>query len=232
MKICEEFYINGEWVKPINELKTLDVINPATEEVFGRIALGDSADVDAAVDAAYEAFETFSLVSVDDRVALLEKILEVYKGKYDEIAETISSEMGAPIGLSKAAQAATGLGHFSTALETLKNYNFEEVKGSALIRKEPIGVVGMITPWNWPINQISCKVGPAIAAGCTMVLKPTEIAPFNAILLAEVLHEAGVPKGVFNLVNGDGPTVGEAMSSHPKIDMMSFTGSTLSLIHI
>ena len=226
MKICEEFYINGEWVKPINELKTLDVINPATEEVFGRIALGDSADVDAAVDAAYEAFETFSLVSVDDRVALLEKILEVYKGKYDEIAETISSEMGAPIGLSKAAQAATGLGHFSTALETLKNYNFEEVKGSALIRKEPIGVVGMITPWNWPINQISCKVGPAIAAGCTMVLKPTEIAPFNAILLAEVLHEAGVPKGVFNLVNGDGPTVGEAMSSHPKIDMMSFTGST------
>ena len=172
MKICEEFYINGEWVKPINELKTMDVINPATEEVFGRIALGDSADVDAAVDAAYEAFKTFSLVSVDDRVALLEKILEVYKGKYDEIAETISSEMGAPIGLSKAAQAATGLGHFSTALETLKNYNFEEVKGSALIRKEPIGVVGMITPWNWPINQIYCKVGPALDAGCTIVLKP------------------------------------------------------------
>ena len=226
MKVCEEFYINGEWVKPVNGLKTLDVINPATEEVFGRIALGDKDDVDAAVEAAYSAFETFGFSSVEERISLLEKILEVYQGKYDEIAETISSEMGAPIGLSKAAHAATGLGHFSTALETLKNYKFEEVKGSALIRKEPIGVVGMITPWNWPINQISCKVGPAIAAGCTMVLKPTEIAPFNAILLAEVLHEAGVPKGVFNLVNGDGPTVGEAMSAHPKIDMMSFTGST------
>ena len=226
MKVCEEFYINGEWVKPVNGLKTLDVINPATEEVFGRIALGDEDDVDAAVEAAYSAFETFGFSSVEERISLLEKILEVYQGKYDEIAETISSEMGAPIGVSKAAQAATGLGHFSTALETLKNYKFEEVKGSALIRKEPIGVVGMITPWNWPINQISCKVGPAIAAGCTMVLKPTEIAPFNAILLAEVLHEAGVPKGVFNLVNGDGPTVGEAMSAHPKIDMMSFTGST------
>ena len=226
MKVCEEFYINGEWVKPVNGLKTLDVINPATEEVFGRIALGDEDDVDAAVEAAYSAFETFGFSSVEERISLLEKILEVYQGKYDEIAETISSEMGAPIGLSKAAQAATGLGHFSTALETLKNYKFEEVKGSALIRKEPIGVVGMITPWNWPINQISCKVGPAIAAGCTMVLKPTEIAPFNAILLAEVLHEAGVPKGVFNLVNGDGPTVGEAMSAHTKIDMMSFTGST------
>ena len=226
MKVCEEFYINGEWVKPVNGLKTLDVINPATEEVFGRIALGDKDDVDAAVEAAYSAFETFGFSSVEERISLLEKILEVYQGKYDEIAETISSEMGAPIGLSKAAQAATGLGHFSTALETLKNYKFEEVKGSALIRKEPIGVVGMITPWNWPINQISCKVGPAIAAGCTMVLKPTEIAPFNAILLAEVLHEAGVPKGVFNLVNGDGPTDGEAMSAHPKIEMMSFTGST------
>ena len=226
MKVCEKFYINGEWVKPVNDLKTLDVINPATEEVFGRIALGDKDDVDAAVEAAYTAFESFGYSSVDDRVSLLEKILEVYQGKYDEIAETISSEMGAPIGLSKAAQAATGLGHFSTALETLKNYKFEEVKGSALIRKEPIGVVGMITPWNWPINQISCKVGPALAAGCTMVLKPTEIAPFNAILLAEVLHEAGVPKGVFNLINGDGPSVGEAMSAHPKIDMMSFTGST------
>ena len=169
MKVCEEFYINGEWVKPINDLKTLDVINPATEEVFGRIALGDAEDVNAAVDAASEAFQSFGYSTVDERVSLLEKILEIYQSKYDEIAETISSEMGAPIGLSKAAQAATGLGHFGTALETLKNYKFEEVKGSALIRKEPIGVVGMITPWNWPINQISCKVGPALAAGCTMV---------------------------------------------------------------
>ena len=226
MKVCEEFYINGEWVKPVNSLNTLDVVNPATEEVYGRIALGDKDDVDVAVNAANDAFESYSQLSVDDRVSLLEKILEVYQGRYDEIAETISTEMGAPIGLSKAAQAATGLGHFGTAINSLKNYAFEETKGKAIIRKEPIGVVGMITPWNWPINQISCKVGPALAAGCTMVLKPTEIAPFNAILLAEVLHEAGVPKGVFNLINGDGPGVGEAMSSHPRIDMMSFTGST------
>ena len=226
MKVCEEFYINGEWVKPVNSLNTLDVINPATEEVYGRIALGDKDDVDVAVSAANDAFESYSQLSVDDRVSLLEKILEVYQGRYDEVAETISTEMGAPIGLSKAAQAATGLGHFGTAINSLKNYAFEETKGKAIIRKEPIGVVGMITPWNWPINQISCKVGPALAAGCTMVLKPTEIAPFNAILLAEVLHEAGVPKGVFNLINGDGPGVGEAMSSHPRIDMMSFTGST------
>ena len=225
MRVCEEFYINGEWVKPVNDLKTLDVINPATEEVFGRIALGDKDDVDAAVEAAYTAFESFGYSSVDERVSLLEKILEVYQGKYDEIAETISSEMGAPIGLSKAAQAATGLGHFSTALETLKNYKFEEVKGSALIRKEPIGVVGMITPWNWPINQISCKVGPALAAGCTMVLKPTEIAPFNAILLADVLHEAGVPKGVFNLVTGDGST-GSHLVNHEGVSKIAFTGST------
>ena len=144
----------------------------------------------------------------------------------DEIAEAISKEMGAPINLSKNAQAASGLGHLATATATLKNYKFEEMSGSTLIRKEPIGVVGMITPWNWPMNQITCKVGPALAAGCTMVLKPTEIAPMNALLLAEILHDAGVPKGVFNLVNGDGPTVGEAMSSHPGIDMMSFTGST------
>ena len=226
MKNCEKFYINGEWVDPINELKTMDVVNPATEEVMGTIALGDKDDVDAAVKAAQEAFTTFSQTTVDERVALLQKIVEIYMTRSPEIAEIISLENGAPITLAKNAQAASGIGHFATALSTLQNYQFEEIRGETLIRKEPIGVVGMITPWNWPINQITCKVGPAIAAGCTMVLKPTEIAPMNAILLAEVLHEAGVPKGVFNLVNGDGPTVGEAMSSHDGIDMMSFTGST------
>ena len=226
MKTYEQFYINGEWVDPVEGLNTCDVLNPANEEVIGRIAMGSAADIDKAVIAAKDAFDTFSQTSVEERLALLGKIVEVYQSKYDEIAETISSEMGAPLTLSKAAQAATGLGHFAQAIEILQSFEWEETKGRTLIRKEPIGVVGMITPWNWPINQISCKVAPALAAGCTMLLKPTEIAPLNAMLFAEVMHEAGVPPGVFNLVNGDGLTVGEAMSSHPGIDMMSFTGST------
>ena len=226
MKTYEQFYINGEWVDPVEELNICEVLNPANEEVIGKVAMGSAADVDRAVIAARDAFDTYSQTSVEERLALLGKIVEVYQSKYDEIAETISSEMGAPLTLSKAAQAATGLGHFAQAIEILQGFEWEETRGRTLIRKEPIGVVGMITPWNWPINQISCKVAPALAAGCTMVLKPTEIAPLNAILFAEVMHEAGVPPGVFNLVNGDGLTVGEAMSSHPGIDMMSFTGST------
>ena len=220
-----QFYINGEWVDPIDP-KSLDVINPATEEVIGKIAMGNSQDVDKAVAAAKEAFESFSQTTKEERLALMGKILEVYQSRYDEIAETISSEMGAPLWLSKAAQAATGAGHFGTFMEVLKNYNFDEDKGTTRLRKEPVGVCGLITPWNWPINQIACKVAPALAAGCTMVLKPSEVSPLNAVIFAEVLHEAGVPAGVFNLVNGDGLSVGEAMSSHPDIDMMSFTGST------
>ena len=225
MKECTQFYINGEWVDPVDP-KHIDVINPATEETIGKIAMGNSKDVDKAVGAAKEAFESFSQTSKEERLALMGKILEVYQSRYDEIAETISSEMGAPLWLSKAAQAATGAGHFGTFMEVLKNYNFDEDKGTTRLRKEPVGVCGLITPWNWPINQIACKVAPALAAGCTMVLKPSEVSPLNAIIFAEVLHEAGVPAGVFNLVNGDGLSVGEAMSSHPDIDMMSFTGST------
>ena len=225
MKECMQFYINGEWVDPVDP-KSLDVINPATEEVIGKIAMGNSQDVDKAVAAAKEAFESFSKTTKEERLALMGKILEVYQSRYDEIAETISSEMGAPLWLSKAAQAATGAGHFGTFMEVLKNYNFDEDKGTTRLRKEPVGVCGLITPWNWPINQIACKVAPALAAGCTMVLKPSEVSPLNAVIFAEVLHEAGVPAGVFNLVNGDGLSVGEAMSSHPDIDMMSFTGST------
>jgi len=225
MKECMQFYINGEWVDPVDP-KSLDVINPATEEVIGKIAMGNSQDVDKAVAAAKEAFESFSQTTKEERLALMGKILEVYQSRYDEIAETISSEMGAPLWLSKAAQAATGAGHFGTFMEVLKNYNFDEDKGTTRLRKEPVGVCGLITPWNWPINQIACKVAPALAAGCTMVLKPSEVSPLNALIFAEVLHEAGVPAGVFNLVNGDGLSVGEAMSSHPDIDMMSFTGST------
>ena len=220
-----QFYINGEWVDPVDP-KSLDVINPATEEVIGKIAMGNSQDVDKAVAAAKEAFESFSKTTKEERLALMGKILEVYQSRYDEIAETISSEMGAPLWLSKAAQAATGAGHFGTFMEVLKNYNFDEDKGTTRLRKEPVGVCGLITPWNWPINQIACKVAPALAAGCTMVLKPSEVSPLNAVIFTEVLHEAGVPAGVFNLVNGDGLSVGEAMSSHPDIDMMSFTGST------
>ena len=225
MKECTQFYINGEWVDPVDP-KHLDVINPATEETIGKIAMGNSKDVDKAVAAAKEAFESFSQTSKEERLALMGKILEVYQSRYDEIAETISSEMGAPLWLSKAAQAATGAGHFGTFMEVLKNYNFDEDKGTTRLRKEPVGVCGLITPWNWPINQIACKVAPALAAGCTMVLKPSEVSPLNAVIFAEVLHEAGVPAGVFNLVNGDGLSVGEAMSSHSDIDMMSFTGST------
>ena len=181
MNKYEQFYINGEWVNPVNKLKTLDVINPATEDVIGTIAMGDSDDVDAAVKAAKDAFETFGQTTREERIGILQKIVEIYMTRSAEIAEMISIENGSPITLSRNAQAASGIGHFATALATLQNYNFEEVRGETVIRKEPIGVVGMITPWNWPINQISCKVGPAIAAGCTMVLKPTEIAPLNAV---------------------------------------------------
>jgi aldehyde dehydrogenase (NAD+) len=220
-----KFYIDGKWVDPTTP-KTEDVINPSTEEVFARVSLGSKADVDKAVSAARRAFETFSRTTREERVALLEKIVAVYQKRYGDIVKAISSEMGAPLALSQNAQAAIGIGHLTQAIKILKEYQFETVKGSYAIRREPVGVVGMITPWNWPINQISCKVAPALAAGCTMVLKPSEVAPLNAILWAEVMDEAGVPPGVFNLINGDGPTVGEAMSSHPGIDMMSFTGST------
>ncbi|MFT6754044.1 MAG: aldehyde dehydrogenase (NAD+) [Candidatus Azotimanducaceae bacterium] len=220
-----QFYINGEWVDPVIP-STLDVINPTTEAPFATISMGSPADVDKAVAAAKEAFEGYSRTSVAERIELFGSILAEYTKRYDDIANAISTEMGAPIWLSKAAQAATGQAHFATVLEILKNYQWQEKKGKYLLCREPVGVCGLITPWNWPINQISCKVAPALAAGCTMILKPSEVAPVNAIMLAEVLHAAGVPKGVFNLVNGDGLAVGEAMSSHQDIHMMSFTGST------
>lgn len=225
MKEHLKFYINGEWVDPVTP-KTLDVINPATEEAIATISMGSAADVDKAVAAAKAAFETFGRTTPAERVELFGSILAEYTRRFDEIAETISAEMGAPIWLSRAAQATTGQMHFMTAMNILKDYQFEEMKGRYRLRKEPVGVCGLITPWNWPVNQIACKVAPALAAGCTMVLKPSEVAPLNAIILAEILDAAGVPKGVFNLVNGDGLAVGEALSSHPDIHMMSFTGST------
>ena len=221
-----EFYIDGRWVPPAGQAKTLDVVNPATEQVVARISAGTPADVDRAVAAARRAFETYGRSSREERVALLERIAAVYEKRLGEIAETISEEMGAPMTLARAAQAPAGLAHLKQTLAVLKDYPFVETKGTTRILREPVGICGLITPWNWPMNQIMCKVAPALAAGCTMVLKPSEIAPLSGIMTAQVLHEAGVPAGIFNLVNGEGPVVGAAMAAHPGIDMMSFTGST------
>jgi aldehyde dehydrogenase (NAD+) len=225
MKDCRQFYIDGKWVSPTKP-HDFNVINPANEQLIGTISLGTAGDVDKAVAAARKAFESYSETSVDARLALLQRIIEVYQSKSDQMAETISQEMGAPLSLSRAAQAPAGLGHFLEIVKVLKHFQFEELKGPTLMRKEPIGVCGLITPWNWPMNQIVSKVAPALAAGCTMVLKPSELAPLSAYLFAQILHEAGVPAGVFNMVNGDGPTVGAAISAHPGVDMVSFTGST------
>ena len=220
-----QFYIDGAWVDPVVK-KSTPVINPATEEAMYEVALGSKADVDKAVAAAKRAFVTYSQTSREERIALLEKIIEIYKGRMKEIGAAVSDEMGAPLPMAERLQAGAGLGHIASTLEVLKNYHFEETVGSAVVVREPVGVIGMITPWNWPLNQIACKVAPALAAGCTMILKPSEFTPTSALIFAEILHEAGVPKGVFNLVNGLGPEVGAAMSEHPDIDMISFTGST------
>ncbi|HEX8125048.1 MAG TPA: aldehyde dehydrogenase family protein [Allosphingosinicella sp.] len=220
-----DFYIGGEWVKPV-ERRTLDVVNPADESVAGRISLGGGEDVDRAVAAAKAAFPTYSETTREQRLELLQSIAAEYQKRYAEIAEAITEEMGAPSALAQRAQAAVGIGHLQAAIGVLKDYPFEELRGSTLIKKEPIGVCGFITPWNWPINQIATKVFPALATGCTMVLKPSEVAPFSGYLFAQVLHSAGVPAGVFNLVNGDGPGVGAAIAAHPDVDMVSFTGST------
>ena len=225
MREYTQFYINGQWVDPVTP-KTLEVLDPSTEEACATISLGSEADVDLAVAAAKAAFETFSQTSVEERVAMLERMAEIFQRRIGEIAEAIRLEMGAPIKLASTAQAYAGLGHITEAAKILKNYTFTEDLGPHRVVKEPIGVCGLITPWNWPLNQVSCKVAPALAVGCTMVLKPSEIAPLSAYLYAEIMDEAGIPAGVFNLVNGDGPTVGEALSRHPDVDMMSFTGST------
>jgi len=221
----QKFYIDGAWIDPVTA-RTMDVINPATEEPVAQISLGSAADVDRAVKAAKKAFASFSKTSKDERIALLQKILEAYQARYADIAAAITAEMGAPTALAQKAQAAMGVAHVNQMIKVLKDYQFEHLEGRTMIVREPIGVCGFITPWNWPINQIACKVIPALAAGCTMVLKPSEIAPLDAIIFAEVMHAAGVPKGVFNLVNGDGPTVGQAIATHPDVDLVSFTGST------
>lgn len=226
-----KFYIDGQWVEPVS-LKTLDVINPANEEVVGKIALGGEADVDKAVKAARKAFATWSQTSREERLDVMQRVLAEYQKRFGDLATAVTEEMGAPASLAQRAQVPSGMGHMATAIGILKDFKFEEDRGSTMIVKEPIGVCSFITPWNWPLNQIMCKVAPALATGCTMVLKPSEVAPFTGQIFAEIMHEAGVPAGVFNLVHGDGLGVGVPLSTHPEVDMVSFTGSTRAGIEV
>ncbi|GAJ93695.1 putative aldehyde dehydrogenase [Rhizobium rhizogenes NBRC 13257] len=220
-----QFFIDGQWVDPVTP-KTLDVIDPSTEEAYTQISIGSAADVDKAVKAAKSAFETFSLTTKAERLALLKRILEAYNDRFEDIAQAVSQEMGAPLPFARDSQAWAGRGHMEATIAAFESYEFEAKRGLTTVVKEPIGVCALITPWNWPLNQIVCKVAPAIAAGCTVVLKPSEIAPISGIVFAEVMEAAGTPKGVFNLVNGNGPEVGQVMAGHPDVDMVSFTGST------
>jgi aldehyde dehydrogenase (NAD+) len=226
-----KFYIDGAWVDPAAP-STLGIVNPATEEIFAQISLGSRPDVDRAAKAARRAFATYSEASVEDRLSWLQKIIEGFRARLPELARTMTSEMGAPITFATQRQATVALFHFEEAARVLANYKFEERVGSGIIRREPIGVCGLITPWNWPLNQVASKVAPALATGCTVVLKPSEIAPLSSMLLAEIVDDAGLPAGVFNLINGDGPTVGEAIAAHPEIDMVSFTGSTTAGVRV
>ena len=226
-----KFYIDGAWVAPSSS-ERLDVINPATEEVVTQIALGSEKDAELAIAAARKAFDSWSRTTKQERLDVLNAIIAAYQKRMGDLAAAVTAEMGAPAMLAAKAQVPAALGHLMTAAKVLESYEFTSVRGTTTLVREPAGVVGMITPWNWPLNQIGCKVGPALAAGCTMVLKPSEVAPLNAIIFAEILDEAGVPAGVFNLVNGDGPTVGAVLSAHPDIDMVSFTGSTRAGIQV
>ena len=226
-----KFYIDGQWVDPV-EPKWLDVDNPTTEQVSGKIALGTAADVDKAVKAARNAFASWSQTSREERLDVLQAMLAEYRKRTADLADAVTEEMGAPPSLAAGPQVNLGIGHLATAIDVLKNYEFEEQHGSTLVVKEPIGVCGLITPWNWPINQIAVKVYPALATGCTMVLKPSEVAPYSAQIFTEIVDAAGVPAGVYNLVYGDGPGVGVALSSHPDVDMVSFTGSTRAGVEV
>jgi aldehyde dehydrogenase (NAD+) len=226
-----KFYIDGAWVDPATP-STLGIVNPATEEVFAQISLGSGHDVDRAAKAARRAFVTYSVTSVEARLSWLHKIIEGFRARLPELARMMTLEMGAPITFATERQATVALFHFEEAARVLANYKFEERMGNGIVRREPIGVCGLITPWNWPLNQVASKVAPALATGCTIVLKPSEIAPLSAMLFAEIVDGAGVPAGVFNLINGDGPTVGEAIAAHPEIDMVSFTGSTTAGVRV
>ena len=227
-----EFYINGQWVAP-NSAATMDVINPSTEEVCATIAIGDQADTDAAVAAAKAAFPAWSQTDKADRVALLQKFRDIYVSRAEDMAQAISTEMGAPQQLARVQQIGAGTWHIDGFLKAFDGFEFEKMHTpTEATLLEPIGVCALITPWNWPMNQIILKVIPAIATGCTVVLKPSEVSPLSGILFAEFMHEAGFPAGVFNLVNGDGPGVGSQLSCHPDVDMVSFTGSSRAGIAI
>ncbi len=231
MRDLLQFYIDGAWVDPA-EPRAQDVVDPATEQVSGRVCLGSAVDVDRAAQAARRAFAGWSRTSRAERLELLGRLLTEYQARYAEVAAAITLEMGAPAWLARRAQAAMGVAHLTTAISVLEGYVFEERQGSFDLVREPVGVCGLITPWNWPINQVAAKVAPALATGCTVVLKPSEMAPYSAALFAEAVHAAGFPPGVFNLVNGDGPTVGAAIASHPEVDMVSFTGSTRAGVEV
>ena len=220
-----QFYIDGAWVDPA-VAKEFQVINPATESVAGVISLGAAPDVERAVAAARRAFDAYSRTTPAERLALLERVLAAYRARYEDIAHAISTEMGAPVSLARGSQTRIGVGHIEAMIDVLKTFKFEERRGNTRLLQEPVGVCALITPWNWPMNQVAAKVIPALAAGCTMVLKPSEYAPFSAVLWAKVMHEAGVPAGVFNLINGEGGEVGAPLAMHPGVDMVSFTGST------
>lgn len=226
-----KFYIDGRWVDPVRP-NAFDVENPATEQVSGKISLGSAADVDVAVNAARRAFPAWSATSREQRLELLEAILNEYQNRAGDLADAVTEEMGAPPSLAAGPQVQLGLGHLVTAIDVLKNFRFSEQHGETLIAREPIGVCGLITPWNWPLNQLAVKVYPALATGCTMILKPSEVAPFSAYIFTEILDAAGVPAGVYNLINGDGAGVGVALASHPDIDMVSFTGSTRAGVEV
>lgn len=231
MRKITKFYIGGAWVEPSGQ-KVIDVINPADESVAGTVALGDATDVDRAVAAAKKAFETFSISSIEERLALFDRIIAEYQARISDLAQAVTAEMGAPAWMSEQLQVTSGLANFQIARGALANYQFDRSAGTTEVVREAAGVCALITAWNWPLMLITSKIAPALAAGCTMVLKPSELAPFSATIIAEILDAAGAPAGVFNLVHGDGQTVGNALSSHPDVDLVSFTGSTRAGIEV
>lgn len=232
MKLLDKFYINGHWVEPSAGSMLVDIIDPATEAPAGKLAMGTAADADAAVAAARAAFPAWSTSSREARIALLERVIECYRARLGDIAQAVRAEIGAPITLCNSLQAPIGLAQLEAALETLRHFEFETTHAKSYVRREAIGVAALITPWNWPLNQITAKVAPALAAGCTVVLKPSEISPLDAIIFAEIMHEAGTPPGVFNMIYGEGRTVGTALSTHPDVDMVSITGSTRAGVEV
>ncbi|AMK25609.1 aldehyde dehydrogenase family protein [Sphingobium sp. TKS] len=227
MSNAMKFYIGGRWIGPQADSRTVPVVNPATGEAVEELVLGSEADVDLAVSAARKAFASYSVTPVAERIALIERILAIYNRRAADLAAAVRREMGAPDWLAAGAQVPSGAAHLAEVIRYGRNFAFEErIHEGGMVLKEPIGVCGLITPWNWPLNQVTCKIGPALLAGCTMILKPSQLAPLSALILAEIIDEAGAPPGVFNLVNGDGRRVGDHMARHPDIDMISFTGST------